>query len=94
MKQIGSLFKDRPAPKKDRRTERGELLRYFQDKINPARRATGRKPLPIAAIAVKVSHLSIQDLYFLKSTCDRAQQRGYPWSAIFWKEITPNENQS
>jgi hypothetical protein len=28
-----------------------------------------------------------KDLYSLISKCDDAQRRGFPWSAIFWKEI-------
>ena len=42
------------------------------------------------AVAVKLSHIkSLSDLYYLKSTCEDAERRGYPWSAIFWKEIRP-----
>lgn len=88
MDAIKHLLKQPPRPQ-PRSSERGDLLQYFTDRINERRKGTKFKPLTIRAIAVKLSHLGLRDLYYLKSVCDEAERRGYPWAAIFWKEITP-----
>jgi hypothetical protein len=93
MEPIGNLFGDhvRASVKKPvRRSERGDLLSFFHSRINLARRGKF-KPLPISAIAVKLSHCSIADLYYLKSTCLDAERRGVPFSAVFWASIKPRE---
>jgi len=37
----------------------------------------------------QLAGIPTKDLYSLISKCDDAQRRGFPWSAIFWKEIKP-----
>jgi hypothetical protein len=87
------LFEKYTKPKKGKyATERGELIQYFTDRLNATRDGKKYKKLSYAAVAVKLSHLKqLQDLYFLKSTLLDAERRGFPWSAIFWKEIRPQK---
>jgi hypothetical protein len=72
-----------------RRSERGDLLEFFHDKINATRDGKRFRKLPMSAIAVKLSLLSVRDLYYLKSTCLDAERRGVPFSAAFWSAIRP-----
>lgn len=45
-----------------------------------------------SSFALNVTGIPTPDLYALQSKCDDAERRGFPWSAIFWKEIKPQEN--
>ncbi len=54
-----------------RKTERGELLEYFTEKVNTEWKGTKFKPLTLRFIAVKTAHLDIPDLYHLKKICDK-----------------------
>jgi hypothetical protein len=71
MEPIGNLFGGhiRESIRKPmrRRSERGDLLSFFYARINAARRGKF-KPLPMSAIGVKLSHCSVSDLYYLKTT--------------------------
>lgn len=69
---------------KKRVTERGELLKYFSERLG----------IPIPRVARHLFHLDeLQDLYYLKSDCDQAVARGIPFSAAFWTAIkTPVDN--
>lgn len=97
-KRLSDLIKqyERPNPpldakKKKRPTERGELLEFFTDKLNLTRDGKAFKKLKISRVAMLVSHLSVQDLYYLKSTCEDAQRRGNSFSKHFWWAIKPQE---
>jgi hypothetical protein len=60
---------------RSRRSERGDMIQYFHSRINAAR--VGKyKPLSMSAIAVKLCHCSLADLYYLKTTCLNAERRG------------------
>lgn len=76
-----------PEQPKNRATERGDLLTYFTTKLNAERPKMGLKPLPIRTIAVRVGHLSLSDLYYLKSCADDYQRRGNPWGKYFWGSL-------
>jgi hypothetical protein len=75
--------------KQTRQTERGELYDQILTRLNPSRTKAGYKPLGHARLAYLLAGIPTKDLYALISRCDEAERRGYPWSAIFWKEITP-----
>jgi hypothetical protein len=64
-------------------SERAVLINYFHqhalDKNN--------KPFPVAYIGMKLSHLELRDLYFLKSTCESESRRGTEWGKVFWGSI-------
>lgn len=68
----------RIVPKK-RQTERGELLIYFARKINK----------PIGYIAFKVTKLGLQDLYYIKSSCDSYEKTGNSWGKCFFGSLKP-----
>lgn len=55
------------------KSERGEVLKYFADKM-------GWK---IGRVARKVQGLNLQDLYFVKSSCDLYERDGSPWRKAF-----------
>jgi hypothetical protein len=92
MEAISSLFDGRRfAPTKDRRTERGDLMDRMLARLNPARKAAGFKPMKHAALGAALQGIPTCDLYALVSKCDDAERRGWPWSAIFWKELRPSK---
>ena len=84
-KSILDLLQTREPQKqeKSRRTERGDLITYFHERVLDKK----GKSFRIAFIATKLAHLSLQDLYYLKSTCEDASRRGKPFGAIFWWSI-------
>lgn len=73
--------------KKTANSERAELIGYFTDMVNSYRKGTKYKPLSYKAIAVKLSHLTVGDLYYLKSSGRDAKN----WSAYFWWSIKPEK---
>ena len=92
MQRISTLFGERKQlPKPRRSTERGDLLDTILGRLNPSRVKAGYKPLTYGGLAYKLTGIPTKDLYALISKCDDAERRGYPWGAIFWKEITPVE---
>jgi len=90
MKQIASLLPKLPPSK--RGSERGDLLQFFTDTLNHTRDGKKFKKLSVAAVAVKLSHLNLSDLYYLRSVCDDAQRRGFSFSKRFWWEIKPKQD--
>ena len=79
----------RPIKKKSRPTERGDLFDQILAKLNPARIRAGIRPIGHSRLGYLLQGIPTADLYALLSKCNDAERRGYPWSAIFWKEITP-----
>ena len=49
-----------------------KMLDEFHRRINAERRAVDMKELPISAIAVKTSHLSVDDLGYLLKKCQQS----------------------
>lgn len=74
-------------PKKTKATERGDLLVYFTDRINRERDGKKYKKVKIPYVAKKVSHLSVADLYYLRSVCEDAATRSYSWSKCFFGSL-------
>ena len=66
--------------KKDKATERGELMQYFMERLNTARVRDGLGKLFVA--------IPTKDLYYLKSVCDSASD----FSKKFWWEINPKNH--
>ncbi len=62
---------------KKKGTERGELLKYFAQKLH--------KKIPY--VAFKLTGMDLNTLYYIKSECDQAEQRGIPWGAAFYSSI-------
>lgn len=49
-----------------------KMLDEFHRRINAERRAVDMKELPMSAIAVKTSHLSVDDLGYLLKKCQQS----------------------
>lgn len=49
-----------------------KMLDEFHRRINAERRAADMKELPMSAIAVKTSHLSVDDLGYLLKKCQQS----------------------
>lgn len=49
-----------------------KMLDEFYRRINAERRAADMKELPVRAIAVKTSHLSVQDMAYLLKKCSQS----------------------
>jgi len=89
---IGSLFAGYTLPQpteKKRTSERTELVRYFFE--HAARDWAGRRPLSPGFIGMKLSHLSVTDLYAFKSMCEDRVRSGYSWSKYFWGSLKEHE---
>jgi hypothetical protein len=92
MDRITTLLGDRrPIPKKTLRSERGELYDTILSRLNPARALKKLKPLTHGRLGYLLAGIPTKDLYSLISKCDDAERRGFPWGAIFWKEIRPQQ---
>lgn len=75
--------------KKEQKTERGELMRYFLEKLNQSRAKDGLAPLTMPRMGRVLVAIPTRDLYFLKSVCDDAEARGNSFSKKFWWEVKP-----
>lgn len=92
MEKISTLFGNRAAPPtRKRASERGDLIDTFLLRLNPGRKAKGYQPLTYGRLAYLLAGIKTADLYYLLSVCTDAERRGYPFSAIFWKELKPNK---
>lgn len=85
MKLIKNLIQYKAQ--KGARSERAEIIGKFTDTLNLERKGTKYPPLTYQRIAVKLSHLSLQDLYYLWSTCVDAKN----FSQFFWYTLKPVE---
>jgi hypothetical protein len=83
---ISDLFGGIRVPqKKGRRSERGDLIDYFLEKLSPGWH--GARKLTFGYLAFRLTGFNREDLYFLKSNCDQEERRGQPWGKIFWGSI-------
>jgi hypothetical protein len=74
----------------DRRaTERGELLKYFMTELNRTRDGVRFKKLTIPRIAVLVTKIPTDDLYYMRSMMEDMRKRGGNASAWFWSSLKP-----
>ena len=55
-----------------RQTERGELLRYFVDRLNPSRMRDGLPKISMPRMGKILEQIPTKDLYYLKRVCDDA----------------------
>ncbi len=95
MHHIGKHISGAVRPnKKEKATERGEMMRYFMDKLNMARVRDGLGPLTMGRMGRMLVAIPTQDLYFLKSICDDADKRNGldGFSKKFWWEINPKNH--
>ncbi|HUO50530.1 MAG TPA: hypothetical protein VMU25_03165 [Candidatus Paceibacterota bacterium] len=72
-----------------RKTERGELLKYFCERINPERIADGYPKITIGRMGKMLEKIPTKDLYYLKRVCDDSKN----FSKKFWWEINPKKHE-
>ena len=86
MEHIGKHMKQlSERSKAERATERGELIKYFMERLNPSRVRDGYAPLTLARTGRPLVAIPTKDLYSLKSVCDQSKD----FSKKFWWEIKP-----
>lgn len=86
MEHIRSHLSDKA--KKDPKTERGELMKYFIERLNPGRVRDGYAPLTLPRMGRVLLAIPTKDLYYLKSVCDDAKD----FSKKFWWEVNPKKH--
>lgn len=86
MDHIGSHL--RRSLSKAKETERGELMRYFCQKLNVARARDGLPPVTMGRMGKLLEKIPTKDLYYLKTVCDGAPN----FSKKFWWEINPKNH--
>ncbi|KND47457.1 MAG: hypothetical protein AB199_03440 [Parcubacteria bacterium C7867-004] len=90
MKRIGDLIPTPAAEEpKSRKTERGELMRFFQRHLNHARSQDGLPKLTMGRIGKELEGIPTDDLYYLKTVCSQAKN----FSKKFWWEIDPKKHE-
>ena len=71
-----------------KKTERGELMKYFCEKINRARIIDGLLPVTMGRMGKLLQSIPTKDLYYLKTVCDHAGN----FSKKFWWEVNPKNH--
>lgn len=85
MKHIGGELKR--ALSKTRATERGELMKYFCERLNNARRGTSYLPITLGRMGRMLEKIPTKDLYYIKSSCEQAEN----FSRRFWYLLNPEK---
>jgi ribosomal protein L33 len=86
MEHIKSHLLNKGKP--DRATERGELMKFFCDRLNPGRVRDGYPALSLGRMGRILQAIPTKDLYYLKSVCEQAKD----FSKKFWWEINPKKH--
>lgn len=77
MKEIATLFdRNYLTTTKTTKTERGELLIYFMNVMNPLRKSAGYKEWDIKRTGYMLSVYNTHDLYCLKTKCEQSKNFG------------------
>ncbi len=86
MKHIALSLQQRRA--KMRETERGELMRFFVDRLNPSRVRDNLPRITMARMGKILEQIPTKDLYYLKRICDDSAN----FSKRFWWELDPDKH--
>lgn len=86
MKHIGSHLKG--TLKKTRDTERGELMKYFCQRINVGRIRDGLPPVSMGRMGKMLQQIPTKDLYYIKKVCDDSAN----FSKKFWWLLNPKKH--
>lgn len=70
-----------------RMTERGELMKYFCERINSGRLRDGLSKITMGRMGKTLEKIPTKDLYYLKSVCDKAENFGKK----FWYLLNPDK---
>lgn len=87
MKNIKDLLPD-IKKEKTRKTERGELMRFFQRHLNLSRAKDGHLSITMPRMGKILEGIPTKDLYYLQSVCTKAKN----FSKRFWWEIDPKKH--
>lgn len=71
-----------------RKTERGELMRYFVERLNRSRVRDGLPPIAMGRMGKMLEKIPTKDLYYIQSVCDRAEN----FSKRFWWLLNPKKH--
>jgi len=71
-----------------RETERGELMRYFIERINPGRIRDNLPKITMARMGRILEQIPTKDLYYLKRISDDSAN----FSKRFWWELDPKKH--
>lgn len=74
--------------KKERSTERGELMQFFMETLNRTRARDGLPPLTMPRMGRILQGIPTKDLYYLKRVCEDAKD----FSKKFWWEVNPKKH--
>jgi hypothetical protein len=88
MKSIRDYLPNPEQQKKSRKTERGEMMRFFLRHLNYARAQDGYPPLTMGRMAKILEAIPTKDLYYLRSVCTDAKH----FSKKFWWEVDPKKH--
>ncbi|KKW18384.1 hypothetical protein A2852_02120 [Candidatus Adlerbacteria bacterium RIFCSPHIGHO2_01_FULL_54_23] len=75
--------------KREKITERGELMKYFMERLNAPRKRDKIPPLTMPRTGRILQAIPTKDLYYLKRICDDAKD----FSKKFWWEINPKKHE-
>ena len=75
--------------KKEKATERGEMMKYFMEHLNPGRVRDDYPPLSLPRMGRLLVAIPTKDLYYLKSVCEQSKD----FSKKFWWEINPKKHE-
>ena len=70
-------YKKQEPLKKERTSERAELIKKFLFSINAERKGTKYKPMTAQGVAIKLAHIPTEDLYFCLKSCQQAKSFGW-----------------
>ncbi len=86
MKHIAANIKRSISDAK--KTERGELMKYFIGQINPGRVQDSLPPLTMGRMGKILEKIPTKDLYYLKRVCDDSIH----FSKKFWWLLNPKNH--
>lgn len=86
MKHIGAQLKKSLSIAKE--TERGEMMRYFCQRLNVTRVRDGLPPVSMGRMGKLLQAIPTKDLYYLRRVCEDATN----FSKKFWWEINPKNH--
>ena len=97
MEHIGKHIRgELKGKKKDKSTERGELMQYFMERLNRSRGQGGLPLLTMSRMGRVLVAIPTKDLYYLRSVCDDAEVRAGnidAFSKKFWWEVKPRKEE-
>ena len=86
MKHIQIDLKQRKS--KIRETERGELMKYFCQHLNPSRQRDGLPEISMPRMGKILEQIPTKDLYYIRRVCDDAGN----FSKKFWWLLDPKKH--